>query len=140
VPAPYHLRLTLAVALLGQLAVTFGLPVPVSGVPSCGCAPAERAAHTCCCSAGSAEDVAPCCKASSAPKPAVAWVGGVLRQKCHGPPAIDPSPSTYAAVPPGPPTTWTVLIPSSGLSAALPSLHPVPTRVPDAPPPRPVVV
>lgn len=109
----HRLRLVaVSLAVLGQLAGAFGLPVTRGSAAApdaaCGCCPADRSAGRCCCHfdaiapccAPPVEDEAPCCQGKKATAPAVVWVIPTLRSKCLGPHDMVPESVVPASIPP----------------------------------------
>ncbi len=155
-------RFAVCLALFGQFAATFGLPMPIIGAAGqdirrvdslCGCTPSDRAAGRCCCCSGrsdnrdtpAADEPPSCCAKPTASSSRGAttthdvklrWVGGVLTQRCQGP--LDRTIAAVAplAFPPEPSVRWTF---EWSVTGSAPSIffNPIATpAIPDVPPPR----
>jgi hypothetical protein len=131
--------LAVCLAVAGQVAGAVGVPVAGGSGRSaeapdaaCGCCPADRAAHRCCCHQAKPA----CCRGKAAASPPATWAHPALRAKCVGPDDAAPGSVLAAAVPPNAPVGWSARADEAGPVAPVTSAfssHRVP---PDDPPPR----
>jgi hypothetical protein len=146
-------RIAIALAVFGQLAVTFGLPLPVFAAQNphrevdsvCGCTAVDRAAGHCCCSSQSANrsPASPSCcakKQLTGPNAAagMTWhfVGGAMNERCQGSFDRALAPVAPLGFPPAAPERWAVDLQIE----ASPTFSPVDAAtlpvIPAVPPPR----
>jgi hypothetical protein len=119
-------RFAFTMALVGQLAVTIGLPMPVFAYPAesqttapvdseCGCCPMDRTAKRCCCTPNPVtSELNSCCvknthdaSADTHARVKIRWTGGIVQKRCLGADENALSASSILVSPGAAPDVWT---------------------------------